>query len=689
MILIETARPDQAAFEHATLFAAQLNAAGFNAVLSAEAMPEIVHAGPKFEALPFLRDVSGQEIDHLIVIGADQPHEDKLSAIRILKLKATAKLVLMGRFESRQAEISAASRFAYVTNRDPIVHNLSQIEGAATPTGHAPCYGVAVEAHLRSFVPERHPITIYAPDLTEKPGLNALQMFGLSSKFEPVIITSGKSKAAWMESQMLTARIHAFNEMDPVTISRISNILVLTAATGSNERALMLVNNAILSGHVVIDASEDGKTALENPSVLRGPAEFAALAPYLQEIVLPNRSEIGNESKQSRYAIGLDLVSALRDVGLTDLPKTAQKSALKSKPKAPRTIFLPTNGVGLGHAQRCSLIADEMKSDAPHFLAFPSCLPMIQRRGFSGSALVQRSRHHLDGNANDLINFSRLSASLGPHDTLVFDGGYIFDSIYRTLLKRPGRSVWIRRGLWSAQQDNRIPLSRESAFSRVIIPMEAFDSLNQRYSDGAHIHEVGPIVQRLGDPALRKKTRAALAKKLGVSFDKLIVTMLGGGVAADRSAQIQSVCNTVEARKDTLNLIVVWPGAQVQPVWYSWQNSRVISTDHAGLLADAADMMISAVGYNSFHEVLYNAIPCAFMPQVASYMDDQTLRAETAEEMGLAALIDPAKPASIEREITRFLDGGKADTLRAALGKLDLPKPGAEEAARLIREVSQ
>ena len=369
------------------------------------------------------------------------------------------------------------------------------------------------------------------------------------------------------------------------------------------------------------------------------------------------------------------------------MPKPAAPKPRKKGQKT--TLFLPTNGVGLGHAQRCTLIAAESpkgKSTAK-FLAFPSCLPMIQRFGFDATPLVQRTSQHAEGLANDMVNFTRLKAATAPGDTLVFDGGYVFDSVFRTILNQELNAVWIRRGLWSAAQDNRIPLSRETVFRRVLIPSEAFDDLNQRYSEGAHIHEIGPIVQKLGTAQRRKKVRAALAKKLGVDFVRLVVTMLGGGVAADLSAHIQAVCNTVEARKDTLNLIVVWPTAVVQPVWYGWQKSRVVTTHHAGLLADAADMMVSAAGYNSFHEVLYNQIPCAFVPQVASYMDDQTARAQKAEELGLASFIEATKPGTLEREITRFLDGGKSETWRKALKAHDLPEPGNAQAARLIAEV--
>ena len=45
-------------------------------------------------------------------------------------------------------------------------------------------------------------------------------------------------------------------------------------------------------------------------------------------------------------------------------------------------FFSQTNGVGLGHAQRCTVIAGEMPETAAKlFAAFPSCVPLVRREG--------------------------------------------------------------------------------------------------------------------------------------------------------------------------------------------------------------------------------------------------------------------------------------------------------------------
>ena len=340
---------------------------------------------------------------------------------------------------------------------------------------------------------------------------------------------------------------------------------------------------------------------------------------------------------------------------------------------------MPTNGVGLGHAQRCALIANALGPGRPPpvFAAFPSCMRLVKSHGFDVMPLVGRSPLHAQSHEHDLVNHLRLRALSAGARTLVFDGGYIFDSVYRTVLEGSVSGVWIRRGLWQGSQDNSVALDREKAFDRVIVPCEGFEELNQPYSRGDHLFTVGPVVQSVAlSPGSRDGLRAALADRFGRSFDRLAVSLLGGGVAADRSAQIQALCGLFERRSDTLHLVLVWPNATLEPGWFDWRNSRVVRTLHAAVLAAAADVAITAAGYNSFHEVLYNRIPAIFVPQTGSFMDDQRARARAACDRGLAAMVESSELMKLERLIARYLDDGEAEAMRAKLAATDLPELG-------------
>ena len=160
--------------------------------------------------------------------------------------------------------------------------------------------------------------------------------------------------------------------------------------------------------------------------------------------------------------------------------------------------------------------------------------------------------------------------------------------------------------------------------------------------------------------------------------------MLGGGVAADRTAQTQAMAALAEARSGALNLVVTWPGAVVAPGLAGWRNTLVVQTRNALSLCLIADLVVSAAGYNSFHELVYHGVPTIFVPQMAVYMDDQERRARAASDRGLAVTVLAHEILLLEREVRAMLDGGRSGTIRAALAAADLPAPGNAEAARLI-----
>jgi UDP-N-acetylglucosamine:LPS N-acetylglucosamine transferase len=227
-------------------------------------------------------------------------------------------------------------------------------------------------------------------------------------------------------------------------------------------------------------------------------------------------------------------------------------------------------------------------------------------------------------------------------------------------------------------------------FRRVIVPSEAFEELNGNYSHGSHVHVVGPVVQRTRMTTdEREALRGDLAKRFGRDFRHLVVTMLGGGVAADRSAQIAATCAMMASRADTLHLAVVWPNATVEAGAFTWPNTRIVKTHHAGALVAACDLFISAAGYNSFHEVIYNRVPAIFMAQMSTFMDDQRRRAMAAVDRGLADIIEPHEMHALRAKVANYLEGGRSQEIREQLETLELPEPGTADAARLIMEIAE
>jgi len=332
------------------------------------------------------------------------------------------------------------------------------------------------------------------------------------------------------------------------------------------------------------------------------------------------------------------------------------------------------------------LIADTVdKKHRLEFAAFPSCISMITAAGYPCQPLVQRSPDHTEDYANDIVNYLRLSRSLKPGDRLVFDGGFVFDSVYRTIMENDISAVWLRRGLWQPGQTVRAKLDREMAFDAVIVPDEAFPELNTDLTFSSTVRHVGPVVEVTNSTAKARKSRLQrVLRQFGRPAGRLVVTMLGAGVAADRTAQLQALAAKFERRDDYLHLVVIWPGARVAPGLFCWKNTHVVRTRRALQLAEIADFVISAVGYNSFHELLYNHIPAIFIPQKAEFMDDQERRARAASERGLGQTVLAHELVMLERHVTEFLDGSATDDIRKLFKSADLPARGVKDAADLI-----
>jgi hypothetical protein len=680
MILIEAGETSDRAFDAKLIFCAQMARRGHAAIIDDASLPEALDRNGRFEAAPYLRALAQGHVSRLIVIGAETIADEVLIRLRRIGLGADVPATLIGRFGDHQAKLSAQSKIAYVLGREPDLIDLTEVQPVALVAG-----AVAPGAAIASLRPGRSGaarVCLVLPDeMVEEPAtLPLLLAMDNLPDITLSLILSGRARELVRTSRYAALRVCGLAEFSPPDLARQADIAVIFGTEVPGERIAAMAADLLASGGVVVDCTPGAVIAGASAPALRGPLDLAALSNYLRHTVLPNCTEIERKLGESPWiaAQGIERLE-----GLLGLPQPDRR---RDAVGGGRTVFLPTNGNGLGHARRCTLIAKEMAGARPvAFAAFPSCVPLVQAAGYDCLPLVSKSPFHRAEHANDLVNYMRLRRALRQGDRLVFDGGYVFDSIYRTVIEKELEAVWVRRGLWQAAQISTTALDRESVFRRVVVPTEAFDELNGDLSFGDHVRKVGPII---GDRPVsgRAALRASLSEGLGRAFDTLVVTMLGGGVAADRTAQIQVLSALLERRANCLHLALIWPGSTVPPALYGWQNTVVCQTRNATDIAAAADLVVTAAGYNSFHEVLYHGIPAIFVPQMAAFMDDQERRAKAAADRGLAATVAATDLLLLEREVASFLDGGKADDIRGALRDASLPARGNRLAAELIAE---
>jgi hypothetical protein len=693
MIWCETAAPDARAMERLAVFVSQVNALGLEAGIDVRAVPGGLHRSVRFDIAPYLLDRPLERADQVVLIAADQMTDAKLVELRRLLGGEPRACIAFGRFGRRQQLIGAKAKLSYIFNRDPTIIDLGERGSPGSGLGGDPVFGAPRRLGAWRGAMARPRLMVAHPSLDDVAQVAALTALALSQQVELAVLTDGEAKKAWQAARGSALPIYNYGEILPFDLAERMDILACMTPLQANYRLQCLVANAATAGVVLLDCTPDHATANTIDAFIRAPWELIGLTSFLGGEVLPNLGQLQAHTRASvpRSWSGTYAKQVFEAQSRAGSKLSRPIAAVRRSPEPPaRLVFVPTNGVGLGHAQRCTLVAAELDRTRvdPVFAAFPSCIGLVKDYGFDVMPLVQRSPLHLQTYENDLPNYVRLKALTTKARALVFDGGYVFDSIYRTIVENRLAGVWLRRGLWQGQQDNSIALDRAKMFARIIVPTEAFDELNDHRSWSERAQHVGPIVRRHSlDSAGRDRLRHDLALRYDLSFDRLVVTQLGGGVAADRGPQVQALCGIMERRSDVLHLVVVWPTAVVQPGWSAWSRSRVVRTRHAGVLAAAADLCISAAGYNSFHEILYGALPAILMPQMGKGMDDQMARAGAARNRDLVGVVEPHQLMAVDRLVTRFLDAGEATAAKQRLAALELPPPGNSRAAALIEEL--
>lgn len=684
MLVCETAGIEERDLADLAVLLSQLDAIGIRAVVHARSIPPDLGRNTRFDLAPHVFDGPLPPNAPLLLAGAHRLNDERLAHLRRLSGPDARACLGMGRFARRQDRLGAAAKLSYVLQREPELFDLPEPQSDEPHADEGfPVFGAA-RPGSSADAPR---LLVIGPDLEDRSQVSALDALALSARIRVAVLTSGQAKTVWLGQRGPSLAIFHYSEILPWNLADRVDVCVSFAAPRGNYRAQCLFADLAASSVALIDGTVGHEIAATNDAFVRGPTDLVPLARFLTDEILPNRAALGAAARRSQTAAAQAPARLTRAIARLGAGPTAQPAP--ARPPGRAVVFMPTNGVGLGHAQRCVLVAGEMTTPREQisFAAFPSCTRLVKAYGYDAMPLIARSARHREPHENDLVNYLRLRALTAGSTTLVFDGGYVFDFVYRTILDHRLRAVWIRRGLWQSHQDNTVALDREKVFDRVIVPRDAFDELNVDYSSGPRVAHVGPVVRQLDLGSKdRAALRAELADRYGIAFERLVVSFLGGGVAADRGAQTQALCGMMERRTDVLHLVIVWPSAVIQPAWFQWTQSRVVKTHHASALAAAADLCVSAAGYNSFHEALYNRIPTVFVPQTGSFMDDQEARARAAVERGLAGMVEANEMMRLEREVARLLDGAGAEEMRAALASAELPETGAAAAARLIEE---
>ncbi|MGE3290260.1 MAG: glycosyltransferase [Geminicoccaceae bacterium] len=351
-------------------------------------------------------------------------------------------------------------------------------------------------------------------------------------------------------------------------------------------------------------------------------------------------------------------------------------------------LFFTSNGVGLGHVTRAMAIARRCDPGIePVFATLSQAATLIEEAGYTVEYLpfhaylgadVNRWNQHLAVELGEMVRF------YDPR-VIAFDGNTPYSGLIKAIQgSERAWSVWIRRGFWRAGS-GAAALEREIAFDAVIEPEDLAELVDRGPTTKQRSRTVRVAPIRLLDEA-ELLPREAARQALDLPAEGFCVLIqLGAGNNYDFTAIQERILARFVSIPDCSVALLDSPiahGAMPQD-----SSLRVLRQFPSSRYLHAFDCVVSAVGYNSFHELVLSGTPSLFVPNEHPMMDDQRARAEHAERMGWGLSIRTGEIYRLGEKLDRLLDPDERLAMRRAMAALPR-RNGAEEAARVLAEMS-
>lgn len=364
----------------------------------------------------------------------------------------------------------------------------------------------------------------------------------------------------------------------------------------------------------------------------------------------------------------------------------------------PRVLFVPSNGMGLGHMTRAAAIARRLGEAGamPILCVLSPLIDPLRRMGFLVEHIPSYASTPLERWHWQRLLADQLRHLIEAHDVsvVVFDGVAPYRGVRQVMAEEDAPPfAWVRRGRWRA--DAR-PAATAAGFSLVIEPGEVDGAVGDDdataavvagSSDGVPVRGVGPVL--LHDHR-DLRTRDQAVADLGLSGDQRYgLISLGTGLAGPLA---HTAGPLVTAMHDRGLVPVVAASPLVPPP--TVRGALVRQRYPLAPSLSAFDVAVLAAGYNSVVEAVACRTPSILVPNPAAAVDDQLARAAGLDRQGLAVLWDSTGAAGTdgggaqgpEAALDRALDEGPA--LVERMTARPVPQ-GARRAADLIRGLTR
>jgi len=356
--------------------------------------------------------------------------------------------------------------------------------------------------------------------------------------------------------------------------------------------------------------------------------------------------------------------------------------------RRPKVMFFTSNGVGMGHLTRALSVARRLPNhiDAT-MLTLSKAFGLAQRDGINAEYLpyhksidmpYEEWNIHLEREVKEALAFHR-------PDVFLFDGNVPYAGLLAALKNYPEIwKVWMRRGFWAPGMGEDT-VGREKYFDAVIEPQDIAQAWDRgiTVSHRSKTVPVSPIRYLRGAEV---QNRAAARQALGLKADSLaVLVQLGSGNNFDMGHVRSHILSRLLATPDIEVVLADWLIADTTdnvPDTVIRLQEFPLSQRFA-----AFDFSVSAVGYNSFHEILMAGLPTLFIPNESGEQDEQHLRAKYAAVHGLGFAASSTDIYAADAGLSALLDAEQRNDIRAACARLNLEN-GAHEVARYLSDLA-
>lgn len=385
----------------------------------------------------------------------------------------------------------------------------------------------------------------------------------------------------------------------------------------------------------------------------------------------------------------ISLVSVHASAQLTRVGLESQK--VNHGPDSRRRIlFMSSNGVGVGHLSRLLSIARRLPSEwEPVFFTMSQAMPIIHQFGFHSEYLpcFRTGQNDFDDWNEWLgLTLDQILEAYGI-DSVVFDGNTLYDGLCDSISKRSGGTLtWIRRGMWREHHNKSNHLVRAHLAHLIIEPDDVASELDSgaTASYRGEVSLVDPI--RLLDP-LELLDRTESCRKLGLDPDqRYALIQLGAGNNYNFIDLIDQLVETITTQSCVRPVIAQWITSD--STLDLWPQVPRICCFPISRYYRAFDYTISAVGYNSFNEIISFGVPSLLVPNLNRAMDDQAARAAFAEQHGAAIVLNSDTAARLGEMLEQLRDPERRRSLSDGCQAIVKPN-GSSDAARIVCSLAE